>query len=86
MPEAHRQFLSEFERGDHDWSTLDVTGVDGLPAVRWKLRNLATLSPKQRVAQSDTRARGMRSRTVPRRTGANPVVSGRPAIGIKPAR
>jgi predicted nucleotidyltransferase component of viral defense system len=57
MPEAHRDFLVAFERGEHRWDALTVDGVDRLPAVRWKERNLAKLSGEQREAQARALAR-----------------------------
>ena len=57
MPEEHRQFLIGFERNDHNWNTLGVAGVDMLPAVRWKLDNLAKLTPEKRIAQSEALSR-----------------------------
>jgi hypothetical protein len=36
MPEAHRQFLVSFERGDPDWSLMGVAGASVLPAVKWR--------------------------------------------------
>ena len=43
MPEAHRRFLLSVKRGEPDWALLDLPGVKNLPAVRWKLENLAKL-------------------------------------------
>jgi predicted nucleotidyltransferase component of viral defense system len=48
MPEAHRQFLISFERGKPNWHLLAIPGAEHLPAVRWRQKNLASLSPDQR--------------------------------------
>lgn len=48
MPEAHRRFLVSFQRGEPDWTALDVDVASRLPAVRWRLENLAKLTPKRR--------------------------------------
>jgi predicted nucleotidyltransferase component of viral defense system len=40
MPEQHKQFLVS-EKGEPNWSLLDLPGAKNLPAVRWKLENLA---------------------------------------------
>lgn len=48
MPENHRRFLISVKRGRPDWKLLDIPGVDMLPAVRWKLDNLAKLDGKRR--------------------------------------
>jgi hypothetical protein len=43
MPEQHRRFLISVKRGEPDWALLD------LPAVRWKLEDLAKLSVTKRA-------------------------------------
>jgi predicted nucleotidyltransferase component of viral defense system len=48
MPQAHREFLVSFKRGNPDWSLLNVDGAAELPAVRWKQLNLAKLMPAAR--------------------------------------
>jgi len=48
MPEAHRRFLISVKRGEPDWTLLDLPGAKDLPAVRWKLENLAKLSAEKR--------------------------------------
>lgn len=37
-------FLLSFKRGNPDWELFDHPDVAKLPAVRWKLRNIATLA------------------------------------------
>lgn len=49
MPEQHKKFLISVKKGKIDWSLLDLTGVENLPAVRWKLENLAKLSADRRA-------------------------------------
>ena len=48
MPEQHKQFLVSVKKGEPDWSILDLPGAKDLPAVRWKLENLAKLSAEKR--------------------------------------
>jgi len=48
MPEQHKQFLVSVKKGEPDWSLLDLPGAKDLPAVRWKLENLAKLSAEKR--------------------------------------
>jgi predicted nucleotidyltransferase component of viral defense system len=48
MPQAHKDFLMGFKRGEPDWSLLGVPGAAELPAVRWKLINLDKLPAEQR--------------------------------------
>lgn len=49
MPEQHCRFLISVKRGEPDWALLDLPGAKDLPAVRWKLENLAKLSADKRV-------------------------------------
>ena len=48
MPEAHRRFLLSFEAGVPDWSLLDAPNAATLPAVRWRMANLARLDGNRR--------------------------------------
>lgn len=50
MPDTHRKFLVSFERGTPEWSLLGVEGAKDLPAVKWRQRNLDTLSAERRNA------------------------------------
>lgn len=45
-----RAFLLSVAQGQPDWILLPVTGVEALPAVRWKLHNIAQMDRKKRVA------------------------------------
>lgn len=48
MPEAHRRFLVLAEQGSPDWVLLSLPEAQALPAVRWRLANLAKLERVQR--------------------------------------
>lgn len=50
MPEQHKKFLVSVKKGEPDWSLFDLPATKDLPAVRWKLENLAKL-PAQKRAQ-----------------------------------
>jgi hypothetical protein len=50
MPEEHRRFLISSKRGEPDWAVLDLPDVRDLPAVRWRLENLAKLDKTKRAA------------------------------------
>jgi predicted nucleotidyltransferase component of viral defense system len=54
MPDAHRQFLLAFERGQPDWTLLDVPVAAGLPAVKWRQQNLDKLSKSRRAELVET--------------------------------
>ena len=47
MPEAHRQFLLSFQRGEPEWALLDVPQAGRLPAVRWQLLKLSGMDEKE---------------------------------------
>jgi hypothetical protein len=49
MPEQHKRFLVSVKKSAPEWALLDVPGAKDLPAVRWKLENLATLSAGKRA-------------------------------------
>ena len=48
MPEHHKRFLVSVNHAEPDWALLDVSHARDLPAVRWKLENLARLSADKR--------------------------------------
>jgi predicted nucleotidyltransferase component of viral defense system len=49
MPEAHRKLLLSIETGAPDWTLLPIEGVPTLPAVLWRLQNIAGLTDAQRA-------------------------------------
>lgn len=46
-------FLLSLKRGVPDWALLNLPGVDQLPAVRWKLRNIMEMSASRRAGAVD---------------------------------
>ncbi len=59
---SHRQFLSGLARAEPDWSLLQCPHADQLPALRWKLANLATFQkrrPRDFSAQADALDAGL---------------------------
>lgn len=40
MTDENVRFLLSFKQGAPDWALLPLSGVDRLPAVRWKLANI----------------------------------------------
>ncbi|KAB2310969.1 nucleotidyl transferase AbiEii/AbiGii toxin family protein [Betaproteobacteria bacterium SCN2] len=48
MPDTHRQFLLSFKSGAPDWELLGIPNLEKLPAVRWKMDNLARMDQKKR--------------------------------------
>jgi predicted nucleotidyltransferase component of viral defense system len=49
MPQAHRDFLVSFERGEPDWALLGIPEAADLPAVRWRQLHLDKLSAERRA-------------------------------------
>ena len=49
MPPAHKEMLVSFKAGEPDWSLLGVPNVEHLPAVRWRMENLAKLTQERRT-------------------------------------
>lgn len=45
LTDGERKFLLSFKAGTPDWELLGLNGVERLPAVRWKQRNLARMHP-----------------------------------------
>lgn len=43
ISDQERQFLLSFKNGRPDWTLLGLKGIDKLPAIRWKLKNLAKM-------------------------------------------
>lgn len=49
--EQEKEFLMSFKRGNPRWELLGVEHAPDLPAVRWKLYNLAQMPPARRDAE-----------------------------------
>jgi hypothetical protein len=50
MPANHRKFLLSLKQGEPEWPLLAVPGAEALPAVRWRLENLAKIDKRKRDA------------------------------------
>jgi predicted nucleotidyltransferase component of viral defense system len=48
MPGEHRRFLVSFEKGEPEWDLLEIPHAEQLPAVQWRLHNLAKIAAKKR--------------------------------------
>jgi len=48
MSDDQRKFLMSFKSGAPDWSLLPFPEVERLPAIQWKMLNLARMSPDKR--------------------------------------
>lgn len=50
MPEAHRQLIIAFVKGvGVDWTSVGLSDMSGLPAIRWRQQNLDKLSGERRA-------------------------------------
>ncbi len=54
LTERERSFLVSFKRGEPQWDLLGVEHASALPAVRWKLHNLAQMAPDKRREAVDS--------------------------------
>jgi predicted nucleotidyltransferase component of viral defense system len=45
MTPGERQFILSVKEGKPQWDLLEVTGVENLPAIRWKLQNIRRMTP-----------------------------------------
>ena len=46
LTDRDRQFLFSYKQNTPDWSLYRYPEIQHLPAIRWKLRNLAVLNDK----------------------------------------
>ncbi len=60
MPDEHRRFLLSFELGEPEWGLLDVPHAERLPAVQWRLHNLAKVDKKKRERLVEELSRALR--------------------------
>lgn len=45
LSENEKRFLLSVKEGNPDWPLLGVDGIERLPAVQWKLKNIAKMDP-----------------------------------------
>ena len=48
MTEADRRFLLALKQGTQDWQNFPLPEVERLPAIQWKMLNLARMNPGKR--------------------------------------
>ncbi len=49
--ENERMFLIQLKSGDPDWSLLHINGIDSLPGIQWKLRNINKIPEEKKKEQ-----------------------------------
>lgn len=42
-----KQFIVSVKEGTPRWELVDIEGIENLPAVKWKLLNIAKMSPSK---------------------------------------
>jgi hypothetical protein len=67
MPDEHRRFLISFEEGKPECGLHGVPHIEQLPALQWRVRNLAGIDPKKRNSLLRICARCFGVRTEKRR-------------------
>jgi hypothetical protein len=45
MTEGEKRFIISVKEGKPEWDLLEVTGIENLPAVQWKLQNIRRMAP-----------------------------------------
>jgi len=50
LTETDKEFLLSIKRGEGNWKSFAYPAAEGLPAIQWKLQNLARMSPQKRGA------------------------------------
>lgn len=53
LSDADRQFLISFKDGKPDWNLFALEGVESLPAVKWKLKNILQMDPDKHKQARD---------------------------------
>lgn len=49
--ENERMFLIQLKSGDPNWSLLSINGIDSLPGIQWKLRNINKIPEEKKKEQ-----------------------------------
>lgn len=47
LTENERQFLLSVKKGAPEWSLMDIDGIDKLPAIQWKVKNVKNMSAEK---------------------------------------
>ena len=49
LTEDEKDFLVSLKEGKPNWSVMGIAGIEKLPAIQWKLRNIQQMSEKKRA-------------------------------------
>jgi hypothetical protein len=47
LTDNQREFLLSLKKGEPVWSLMDITGIEKLPAIQWKLQNIKKMDGKK---------------------------------------
>lgn len=51
LNDDERKFAVSIKEGKPDWGLLGIDGLDKMPAIRWKLRNIGRMDRKKHEEQ-----------------------------------
>ncbi len=51
LTENEKQFLLSIKRGEPQWELLEIDGIERLPAILWKIRNVQRMDAHKREAE-----------------------------------
>lgn len=53
LSRSERKFLFSVKMGLPDFSLLSISGLENLPAIKWKVENILRMEPKKRIAATE---------------------------------
>lgn len=53
LTEDEKAFLISLKEGQPKWSVMGIEGIEKLPAIQWKLKNIQRMNEKKRAASLD---------------------------------
>lgn len=48
-----KKFLLSVKMGNSDFSLLSISGLENLPAIKWKVENILRMEPKKRITATE---------------------------------
>lgn len=53
LSRSERKFLLSVKMGIPDFSLLSISGLENLPAIKWKVENISRMEPKKRITATE---------------------------------
>jgi hypothetical protein len=53
LTQSERRFLVSMKEGAPDWDAVGVPGIENLPGIAWKLKNIRAMNVKKREESLD---------------------------------